>query len=282
MFRHLPPYAPDEEDDERIHVAVIGRPNVGKSSLVNAILGRERVIVSDIPGTTRDAIDTNFERGEAKFTFIDTAGMRRKAKVEEGVERYSVLRALKAVDRSEVCLMVIDATDGVTDQDARIVGYAHEAGRASIIVVNKWDLAEKETNTMKEYDARIRNDLGFMQYAPIVYVSALTGKRVSELLDVIEYVAQQHALRITTGKLNEVIQDAIALREPPHDKGIRLKVKYGSQVRVKPPTIVLFVNRTDLLHFSYKRYLENKLREAFGFVGSPLRMEVRSTRDTDE
>lgn len=282
VFAHLPPHSAAEEDEERINVAVIGRPNVGKSSLVNAILGRDRVIVSNVPGTTRDAIDTQFERGETKFTIIDTAGMRRKAKVEAAVERYSVIRALRAVDRSDVCLIVIDATEGVTEQDTRIAGYAHEAGRASIIVVNKWDLVEKDSNTMKEFDLRIREQLGFLHYAPLVYISARTGQRVGDLLDVIEYVAQQHALRITTGRLNEAIQEAVELREPPHDKGVRLRVMYGSQVSVKPPTIVLFVNHPEIMHFSYLRYLENRLRDAFGFVGSPLHIQVRSTKKDDE
>jgi GTP-binding protein len=281
VFSHLPEQPAQTEEDDRIRVAVIGRPNVGKSSLVNSILGRERVIVSDIPGTTRDAIDTDFSRGDTHFTLIDTAGIRRRAKVDEAVEHYSVLRALKAIDRSDVCLIVIDANEGVTEQDARIAGNAHEAGRASIIVVNKWDMVEKDTNTMKEYDARIRQELRFMQYAPIVYISALTGKRVPDVLDLIEYVAQQHALRVTTGRLNEVLQEAIALREPPHDKGVRLRVMYGAQVSVKPPTIVFFVNRPDLMHFSYQRYLENQLRASFGFVGSPLQIRVRSTKDDD-
>jgi GTP-binding protein len=278
-FSHLPEQPAQLEEDERIRVAVIGRPNVGKSSLINSILGRERVIVSNIPGTTRDAIDTDFSRGDTHFTLIDTAGIRRRAKVDEAVEHYSVLRALKAIDRSDVCLVIIDATEGVTEQDARIAGNAHEAGRACVIVVNKWDLVEKDSNTMKAYDARIRQDLRFMQYAPIVYISALTGKRVQDVLDLIEYVAQQHALRVPTGRLNEVIHEAVALREPPHDKGVRLRIMYGAQVSVKPPTIVLFVNRPDLMHFSYERYLENQLRAAFGFVGTPLRIKVRSTRD---
>jgi GTP-binding protein len=242
-FSHLPEQPAQLEEDERIRVAVIGRPNVGKSSLINSILGRERVIVSNIPGTTRDAIDTDFSRGDTHFTLIDTAGIRRRAKVDEAVEHYSVLRALKAIDRSDVCLVIIDATEGVTEQDARIAGNAHEAGRACVIVVNKWDLVEKDSNTMKAYDARIRQDLRFMQYAPIVYISALTGKRVQDVLDLIEYVAQQHALRVPTGRLNEVIHEAVALREPPHDKGVRLRIMYGAQVSVKPPTIVLFVNR---------------------------------------
>lgn len=279
VVAELPPPEQERTDEETIQVAVIGRPNVGKSSLVNAVLGRERVIVSDVPGTTRDAIDSHFRRGDTAYTIIDTAGMRRKARVETPVERYSVLRALRAVDRSDVSLILIDATEGITEQDTRIAGYVHEAGRASVIVVNKWDLVEKDTNTMKEYDERIRHSLGFMQYAPIMYISARTGQRLEELLDVVEYVAQQHALRVTTGRLNEVLHQAVALREPPHDKGVRLRVLYGSQVRVKPPTILLFVNRPDLMHFSYLRYLENQLRQAFGFVGTPLILMTRSSRD---
>ena len=276
---------PDPEEhaaaDEVIRVAVIGRPNVGKSSLVNAILGRERVIVSHIPGTTRDAVDTHFMRNDIHYVVVDTAGMRRKAKVDDPVEYYSVSRALAAVDRSDVCLMLIDATEGVTEQDQKIAGYAHEAGKASVIVVNKWDLVEKDTHTMKHYDADVRFELGFMQYAPIMYISALTGQRVNELLDVLEYVTQQQTLRISTGRLNEVIQEAITLHEPPSDKGVRSRVRYITQTGVKPPSFLLFVSKPALMHYSYMRYIENKMREAFGFVGTPIRVHLKNTRSEE-
>ncbi len=277
----LPEPEKEVAEEETIRIAVVGRPNVGKSSLVNAILGRERVIVSEVPGTTRDAIDTQFRRNEVLYTIIDTAGMRRKARVEDPVEYYSVSRALRAVDRSDICLMLIDATEGVTEQDTKIAGYAHEAGKASVIVVNKWDLVEKNATTMKQYDATVRNELGFMQYAPIVYISARTGQRLGDLLDVAEYVAQQQVLRVTTGRLNEVLQEAVALREPPSDKGVRSKVRYAVQTGVKPPAFLLFVSRPDLMHYSYMRYLENKLRGAFGFVGTPIRLDLKSTRSDE-
>jgi GTP-binding protein len=278
VVERLPARVELPDDDHRIRVAVVGRPNVGKSSLVNSILGRERVIVSDQPGTTRDAIDTDFVRGDTQFTIIDTAGVRRKSRVDSDVEYYSVIRALRAIERSDVTLILIDATEGVTEQDARLAGYAHEAGRAIVLVVNKWDLVKKDANTMAEFDARIRHDLKFLHYAPIMYVSALTGQRVNELLDVVEYVAEQAALRVTTGRLNEALQEAVALREPPHDKGVRLRLLYAVQTGVKPPTILLFVNRAELMHFSYLRYLENCLRDTFGFVGSPLIMNVRTRK----
>lgn len=263
------PQAGGDEDDV-VAVAVLGRPNVGKSSLVNALVGHERVIVSDIPGTTRDAIDTQITRDGTSFNLIDTAGIRRQARIDSDIERYSVLRAVRAAERSHVCAIVIDATDGVTEQDQRIAGIPHEAGKGVLIVVNKWDLVEKDSRTMQEFEARIRNDLAYLQYAPIVFISARTGQRVHEVLDVSEYVAQQAALRISTGRFNEVLQEAVHMHQPPSDKGNRLRILYGMQVGVQPPHFVLFVNEPELFHFSYRRYLENRFREAFGFVGSPI------------
>jgi len=271
------PDAPEAgaETGGAIRVAVIGRPNVGKSSLVNRLAGEERSIVSDIPGTTRDAVDTLIERGSSRFVLVDTAGIRRKSRIDGAVERYSVLRALRAIDRATVCLMLLDATEGVTEQDKRICGYAHEAGKAIILVVNKWDLVEKDSKTMDRYEAQIRRELGFVQYAPILFVSAKTGQRVQRLFELIEYVAEQHALRIPTGRLNEALQEAVSRRQPPSDKGERLKLLYITQVGVQPPTFALFVNEPRLMHYSYARYLENQLREAFGFVGTPLVFSLR-------
>lgn len=270
---------PEEEAGDEsvggIRVAVIGRPNVGKSSLVNRLIGEERSIVSEIPGTTRDAIDTTIERGGSRFTLIDTAGIRRRSRIVASVERYSVLRALRAVDRASVCLMLIDATEGVTEQDKRICGYAHERGKAIILVVNKWDLVEKDEKTMDHFEEAIRCELAFVQYAPILFVSAKTGQRVHRLYELIEYVADQHALRISTGRLNEVLQAAVSRRQPPSDKGERLKVFYITQIGVQPPTFALFVNDPRLMHYSYARFLENQLREAFGFVGTPIVFSLR-------
>ncbi|MGE5576688.1 MAG: ribosome biogenesis GTPase Der [Syntrophothermus sp.] len=275
VIAHFPEDQDQDYDEAVIKVAVIGRPNVGKSSLVNSILGEERVIVSDIPGTTRDAVDTFFTRGDRSFVIIDTAGMRRKGNISDPLERYSVLRALRAVDRCDVALMLIDATTGVTEQDTKIAGYAHEAGRGIIIVVNKWDLIAKDEKTMQNYQEKVRQELAFLNYAPITFVSALTGKRVQEVVDLIEFTAEQHATRIPTANLNEVLEEAIAVNEPPADKGKQLKIFYLTQVGVKPPTFAVFVNDSSLLHFSYKRFLENKLREAFGFQGTPLVFLVR-------
>ena len=270
----------DEKDE--IRVALIGRPNVGKSSLVNAMLGEDRVIVSDIPGTTRDAIDTHFIKDGITFSLIDTAGMRRKGKIDLPVERYSVMRSLRAVDRSDVVLMVIDATSGVTEQDKKIAGYAHEAGKAVVIVVNKWDLIEKDDKTTLRFTEDIRKELIFMQYAPVVFTSALTKQRVHRLTDLIQYVAEQHTMRVQTSVLNEVITDAVDINPPPSGKGRRLKIFFATQPDVKPPTFILFVNDPEIMHFSYLRFLENRLRESFGFEGTPLKLIVRGRKEEIE
>lgn len=275
IVEHFPDEQKDPYDEDYIKVSIIGRPNVGKSSLVNALIGQERVIVSDIAGTTRDAIDTVFEKDGEKFVFIDTAGIRKKSKVEDPVEKYSVIRSLRAVDRSSVSLIVIEANEGLTEQDKKIAGYAHEQGNACIIVVNKWDLVEKETNTMAKITKEIKAELLFMPYAPIVFVSALTTQRVNKIFDVIVQVAEQHARRVPTSALNEVLKEATILHTPPSDKGKRLKIFYGTQIAVGPPTIALFVNDPELMHFSYMRYIENKLREAFGFEGTPMNLTIR-------
>lgn len=266
----------DEEtfDPDVIRIAVIGRPNVGKSSLVNSVLGEERVIVSHIPGTTRDAIDTPFEREGKHYVLIDTAGMRRKGKIFELTEHYSVIRSLRAVDRSDAVLMLIDATDGVTEQDKKIAGYAHEAGKGIVLVINKWDLIDKDHKTMNQFDEDIRKELGFMLYAPTLYISAKTGQRVNKLMELVDFVAEQNSTRILTATLNEQVREWVHLNPPPSDRGRRLKILYATQVGVKPPTFVLFVNDSEV-HFSYRRYLENQLRKSFGFEGSPIRMIVR-------
>jgi GTPase len=271
VYKHFPEDKEDEHDDDIIKVAVIGKPNAGKSSLINRILGEERVIVSDIPGTTRDAIDTYAEREGQKYLFIDTAGLRRKSKISENIERYSTIRSWTAVERADVCLIMIDAEDGITEQDSKIAGYAHDQGKASIIVVNKWDLVEKETGTLEEYRKQIHEGLGFMTYAPVVFISAKTGQRVNKLYELVKYVANQAATRISTGMLNDLINEAIAMVQPPSDKGKRLKIYYMTQADVKPPTFVIFVNDKELLHYSYERYLENQLRKSFGFEGTPIR-----------
>ncbi len=265
----------EEPEDDVIHVAVIGKPNVGKSSLINRILGEERVIVSNVAGTTRDAIDTQYERNGQKYTFIDTAGMRKKGKIDENIERYSVVRALAAVDRSDVVLILIDANEGVTEQDTKIAGYAHNEGKASIVVVNKWDLVEKETMTMENYRKQVYNDLSYMTYAPVAFISAKTGMRVEKLFDLIGFVYQQHAMRIATGVLNDVLGEAVQKVQPPSDKGKRLKIFYMTQPSTRPPTFVLFVNNKELAHFSYVRYLENQIRATFGLEGTPVRFLIR-------
>lgn len=273
-------YGDDGEADE-IKVALIGRPNVGKSSIFNTLVGEERSIVSDVAGTTRDAIDTPVVKDGQKFLFIDTAGMRRKARVDEPIEKYSVIRSLRAVDRSDVVLMVIDAVDGVTEQDKKIAGYAHEEGKGIVIVVNKWDLYDKDNTSTLRYTETLRRELIFMQYAPVVFVSAVTKQRIHRLPEVIHYVAEQNAMRISTSVLNQVIEDAIAINPPPTDKGQRLKILYSTQVKTKPPTFVIFVNAPEIMHFSYQRYLENKLRESFGFEGTPLHMIIRGKNEDE-
>ncbi|MCK4259049.1 MAG: ribosome biogenesis GTPase Der [Halanaerobiales bacterium] len=271
-------YIPEEvveEEDERLKIAIIGRPNVGKSSLTNRLLGEKRVIVSNIPGTTRDAIDSIVKHNDQEYVIIDTAGMRRKKKVYENVEYYSVLRALRAVDRSDVVLMIFDASEGVTEQDKKIVGYAHDAGKGIILVMNKWDLVDKDSKTMQVMIKEVYDELKFLSYAPIVFISALTGQRVHEILDMVVFVSEEHSKRITTGLLNEVIEEAVQMTAPPTDKGKRLNIFYATQVSVKPPTFILFVNEPKLMHFSYLRYLENNLREAFGFNGTSIKLIVR-------
>jgi GTP-binding protein len=276
VVKNFPAETGEEYDEDIIKVAIIGRPNVGKSSLTNALLGQERMIVSEIAGTTRDAIDSMLTLADGtRMVLIDTAGMRRKAKIDLPVERYSVIRALRAVERSDIVLMVIDATQGVTEQDKKIVGYAHDNGKASIIVVNKWDLVEKDEKTVIKYTNNIRHELAFLQYSPVIFISAKTKQRVHRIADLVKYVAEQHSMRIATGVLNSLIEEATMINPPPSDKGKRLKIFYATQPSVKPPTIVFFVNHADLMHFSYLRYLENKLRESFGFEGTPLRLVVR-------
>ena len=277
--RYFPEEDFAEEDEDYIKVALIGKPNVGKSSLVNRILGEQRVIVSDVAGTTRDAIDSKFENQQGKYIFIDTAGMRRKSKVEENVEKYSVLRATMAIERSDVCLIMIDAQEGVTEQDTKVAGLAHNAGKACIIVVNKWDAVEKDGKTMDTYREQVRTDLAYMTYAPILFISALTGQRVHRLFELINYVNEQSAVRITTGMLNNVLSDAQTRVQPPTDKGRRLKIYYMTQVGVKPPHFVCFCNDARLFHYSYKRYLENQLRSVFGLEGTPIIISIREKGD---
>ncbi len=280
-IEHFPPVEDEEEKDDAIHVAVIGKPNAGKSSLVNRILGEERVIVSDVAGTTRDAIDSRFENEQGSFVFIDTAGLRKKSRVEENIERYSALRAAMAIERADVCLIVIDATEGVTEQDTKVAGMAHEAGKASIIVVNKWDLVEKDGKTMDRMREDVRRDLSFMTYAPVLFISALTGQRVNRLFALNDYVSNQASTRITTGMLNDVLSDAQIRVQPPTDKGRRLKIYYMTQVGIKPPHYVIFCNDARLFHFSYQRYLENCIRSTFGLEGTPIRISIRQKGDKE-
>ena len=281
VYDLLPPEDQLEDDEDAIHVAIIGKPNVGKSSLVNRIAGEERAIVSNIAGTTRDATDTTVENEDGKFVLIDTAGIRKKARVTERIEHYSVLRAYMAVDRADVCLILIDATEGFTEQDSKVAGYAHEQGKASIIVVNKWDLIEKDNTTMKEFEEKLQRDFSFMSYAPFVFISAKTGQRVPKLFAKIREVYEQNAMRISTGMLNDVLAYATTRVQPPSDKGRRLKIYYMTQASTKPPTFVIFVNRADLFHFSYQRYIENQIRSTFGLTGTPVRFVVRE-RARDE
>ncbi|QHW30202.1 ribosome biogenesis GTPase Der [Paenibacillus rhizovicinus] len=277
----LPEIEDEQYEDDVIRVALIGRPNVGKSSLVNALLGEERVIVSNVAGTTRDAIDTPFEKDGQKYVLIDTAGMRKRGKVYETTEKYSVMRALKAIERADVVLVLINGEEGIIEQDKHIAGYAHEAGKAAIFVVNKWDAVEKDDKTMQQFEKNIRDHFLFMTYAPVIFLSALTKSRLHKLLPVVVHVSEQHAMRIPTHLLNDVVSDAIAINPPPSDKGRRLRINYATQVAVKPPTIVLFANDPDMMHFSYERYLENKIRAAFQFEGTPVRIFTRKKSDED-
>ncbi|MEA4934093.1 MAG: ribosome biogenesis GTPase Der [Lawsonibacter sp.] len=280
-FAYFPKEGEEEEENDTIKVAIIGKPNVGKSSLVNRILGEERVIVSDVAGTTRDAVDSSFENEKGKYLLIDTAGMRKKARVDDRIEKFSVLRATMAIERSDVCLILIDAQDGVTEQDTKVAGLAHEAGKACIIVVNKWDAVEKDGKTMDKMRQDVMRDLSYMTYAPVVFISALTGQRVDRLFDLINYVNNQAATRISTGMLNSVLSDATARVQPPTDKGRRLKIYYMTQTGIRPPHFICFCNDARLFHFSYQRYLENQIRSTFGLEGTPIRMTIRQKGDKE-
>ena len=283
VLENIPEEPEEEEESDVIKVAIVGKPNVGKSSLLNRILGEERVIVSDVAGTTRDAIDSYFENETGKYCFIDTAGMRRKSKVDDAIERYSNMRSINAIERADVCLILVDANEGVTEQDTKIAGLVHEAGKAAIIVVNKWDAVEdKQTNTMRDMEGEVRNGLSYMLYAPVLFLSALTGQRVDRLYQVIQEVHAQNTSRITTGALNSVLADATARVQPPSDKGRRLKIYYMTQASTKPPHFVIFCNDARLFHFSYQRYLENQIREVFGLKGTPVRITIRQKGDKEE
>ena len=281
-LKYFPPEEAEAVEDDRIRVAIIGKPNVGKSSLTNLIAGQQRVIVSDVAGTTRDAVDMDIDNEFGKYTFIDTAGIRRKSKVDDRIEKFSVMRAQLAIERADVCLIMIDAREGVTEQDTKIAGLAHEAGKASIVIVNKWDLVEKETGTMEKMRKRVMQDLSFMSYAPVLFISAVTGQRVQRIFELINFVNDQSAMRITTGMLNNVLADAQARVQPPSDKGRRLKIYYMTQTGIKPPNFVVFCNSRELFHFSYQRYLENQIRATFGLEGTPIRMVIRQKGDKEE
>ncbi len=280
-LKHFPPAEEEDEEDDCIKVAVIGKPNVGKSSLINRILGEKRLIVSDIAGTTRDAVDTMFENEQGRYMFIDTAGIRRKSKVDEKIEKFSVMRSQLAVERADVCIIMIDARDGVTEQDTKIAGLAHESGKACIVAVNKWDLVDKETGTMEKMRKDIMRDLSFMSYAPIIFISAVTGQRTEKLFELINFVNDQSNMRISTGMLNNVLADAQARVQPPTDKGRRLKIYYMTQTGIKPPNFVIFCNSRELFHFSYQRYIENQLRTVFGLEGTPIRIVIRQKGDKE-
>ena len=271
----------EEEEDDRPKIAIVGKPNAGKSSLINNLLGENRVIVSDVAGTTRDAIDTEIVYNGTEYVFIDTAGLRRKSKIKENIERYSIIRTVAAIERSDVVILMIDATEGVSAQDAKIAGIAHDRGRGLIIAVNKWDAIEKDNHTVKEYTKKVRDILSFVPYAEIIFISALTGQRTKKIFDMLETVIENHAMRIQTGVLNEILMEAVALQQPPSDKGKRLKLFYMTQVSTKPPTFVLFVNKKELMHFSYQRYIENRIRDTFGFMGTPIRIFIRERKEKE-
>ena len=279
VVKHFPDYAKDEEEDERPKVAIIGKPNVGKSSLINKLAQEDRVIVSDIAGTTRDAIDTDITYDGKEYVFIDTAGLRRKNKIKEEIERYSIIRAVTAVERADVCIIVIDATEGVTEQDAKIAGIAHERGNGIIIAVNKWDAIEKDDKTIYRHTEKIRQILSFMPYAEIIFISAKSGQRLNKIFELIDVVIANNSMRVATGVLNEIVTEAVAMQQPPSDKGKRLRIYYTTQVAVKPPTFVIFVNDKELMHFSYTRYLENRIRETFGFRGTALKFIIRERKE---
>lgn len=281
VISHFGEEVAGEEEDDRIKVAIVGKPNVGKSSIINRLIGENRLIVSDIAGTTRDAVDTQITHNGKEYVFIDTAGLRRKNKIKEELERYMIIRTVSAVERADIAVLVIDAVEGVTEQDAKIAGIAHDRGKAIIIAVNKWDAVEKDNKTVQEYTQKIRQVLSFMSYAEIMFISAVSGQRLMKLYDVIETVNENHSMRIATGVLNEIVTEAVALQQPPSDKGKRLRIYYTTQVAVKPPTFVIFVNDKDLMHFSYLRYLENQIRDTFGFVGTPLKFFVRERKEKE-
>ena len=281
VLEHLDMEKRVEEEDERPKIAIVGKPNAGKSSLVNKLLGENRVIVSDIAGTTRDAIDTEILYHDTEYVFIDTAGLRRKSKVKEDIERYSIIRTVAAIERSDVVILMIDATEGVTEQDAKIAGIAHDRGRGLIIAVNKWDAIEKDNSTVKEFTKKVRDVLSFVPYAEIMFISALTGQRTQKIFEKLEVVIQNHAMRIQTGVLNEILMEAVAMQQPPSDKGKRLKLFYMTQVSTEPPTFVLFVNKKELMHFSYQRYIENRIRDTFGFLGTPIRILIRERKEKE-